>query len=193
MIRQRESQKWGVPNWGTFEMSKVMRILPILNNPFEITKFPIIKIWITQFDNRISDYVSFIRFVSYSNDRWGLIDKRVLRLFYNRNIWINFWLFVQKKIVKGTSLSGFLTKSAWTTTTCCQTIWNKCVWWLVLSIKSQTCLTNFESYSYQCNNVHQFHVVFGYDLLQLFWHSRTESHTVKPIQGNKLFFISNKN
>ena len=119
--RHRESQKWGVPNWGTFEMSNVMRILPILNNPFEITK-----IRINKYD-RISDYVSFIRFVSYSNDRWRLIDKRVLRLFYNRNIWINFWLFVQKKMVKGTSLSSFLTKSAWTTTTCCQTIWNKCV------------------------------------------------------------------
>ena len=71
-------------------MSNVMRILPILNNPFEITKIRIIKIGISQFDNRISDYVSFIRFVSYSNDGWRLIDKRVLRLFYNRNIWINF-------------------------------------------------------------------------------------------------------
>ena len=51
--------------------------LPILNNPFEMIKIRIIKIRVNQFDNRISDYVSFIRFVSYSNDRWRLIDKRV--------------------------------------------------------------------------------------------------------------------
>ena len=73
-------------------MSNVMRILPILNNPFEITKIRILKIQVTQFDTqfRIRDYVSFIRFVSYSNDRWRLIKKRALRLFYNWNIWINF-------------------------------------------------------------------------------------------------------